>query len=119
MLKTVICEIGAFVPSFKEEKVLILFGPNAPKELKEISVIHKFKEVDSEQSLIKGGKMIWGNREYSITAVGSQANRNFYELGHISIYFRELDQEVLPGAIFVKPYIFPEIEIGKEICFET
>lgn len=35
-----IMEIGPLVPAFEEEKIVILFGPTATNELREISVIH-------------------------------------------------------------------------------
>ena len=47
--------------------------------------------------------------------MGSQANANFEELGHISIYFRNAIGEILPGAIIVSPGTFPNFEIGGVI----
>ncbi len=118
MSKTIIREIGTLVPSFEEEKVLILFGPNAPQELREVSVIHEFEGDVSDEPLVEDGKIIWGDQEYFITAVGSAANKNLKELGHISIYFSKPNEHVLPGAVFVEPFTFPHIEVGKEIRFE-
>ncbi|MBC8930687.1 PTS sorbitol transporter subunit IIA, partial [Escherichia coli] len=40
-----IMEIGPLVPAFEEEKIVILFGPTATNELREISVIHEFQDV--------------------------------------------------------------------------
>ena len=117
MSKTVIREIGPLVPAFKEENLLILFGLHAPPELREISVIHEFAGEVSDEPLVEGGKIIWGDQEYSITEVGSAANRNLKELGHISIYFSKPKEQVLPGAVFVEPFTFPYLEVGKEIRF--
>jgi glucitol/sorbitol PTS system EIIA component len=118
MSKTIIREIGALVSSFKEENLLILFGLHAPPELREISVIHEFAGEVPDEPLIEGGKIIWNDQEYSITAVGSAANKNLKELGHISIYFSAPNEHVLPGAVFVEPFAFPSLEVGKEIRFE-
>jgi glucitol/sorbitol PTS system EIIA component len=86
MSETIITEIGSLVQSFEKEKILILFGPNAPQELREISVIHQFKSDVNDDLLVEDGKLYLGDQEYSITAVGSSANKNLKELGHISIY---------------------------------
>ena len=62
-------------------------------------------------------KLVDKNKEYEIKEVGSEANHNFETLGHISIYFRTGENEVLPGAIVVEPQIFPEFAIGDTIRF--
>lgn len=116
MSKSIIKEVGPLVPSFEAEKVVILFGPSAPAELREISVIHEQEEV-ADDFIQEGGKFIVGNKEYTVTAVGSAANANFKELGHISIYFQEPDGDILPGAVFVSPSEFPVFNEGEEIKF--
>ncbi|HWO78197.1 MAG TPA: PTS glucitol/sorbitol transporter subunit IIA [Bacillus sp. (in: firmicutes)] len=117
MTQSIVKEIGILVPSFQEDKIVILFGPNAPAELREISVIHEFNEL-GEEPLKVGRTLSFDNESYTITAVGSLANQNFKELGHISIYFQEPEGEVLPGAIFASPFRFPEIKEGTVISFK-
>ncbi|WP_159721411.1 PTS glucitol/sorbitol transporter subunit IIA [Enterococcus sp. CSURQ0835] len=116
MFKTKIVEIGSMVPAFEEEQLVILFGPKATPELRDISVIH---EVASQPNgvLKAGGKIKFGDDVFTIEEVGSQANANFDELGHISIYFRNEVGEVLPGAIIASPGKFPQLEVGAEIEF--
>ncbi|MDT2597540.1 PTS glucitol/sorbitol transporter subunit IIA [Enterococcus dongliensis] len=116
MVKTKITEIGSMVPAFEEERLIILFGPKATPELRDISVIHEVEEQPND-SISIGGKLKIGNKEYTIEEVGSQANSNFDELGHISIYFRNEVGEILPGAIIVSPGEFPSFEVGDEIEF--
>lgn len=106
MTKSVVKEIGGLVSAFKEDKILILFGPQAPKELREMAVIHEFEILEGEP-LKPGGTIAFGEESFTITALGDHANKNFEELGHISIYFQEPDEEVLPGAVFASPYSFP------------
>jgi PTS system glucitol/sorbitol-specific IIA component len=113
--KSIVKEIGVLVPSFEADKVVILFGPQAPQELKEIAVIHE-SEVDSSEVPIKeGGSLQIDDQQFTITAVGSAANKNLKELGHISIYFSEPSEQVLPGAIFASPYVFPQFKNGSTI----
>ncbi|HBI8289297.1 TPA: PTS glucitol/sorbitol transporter subunit IIA [Listeria monocytogenes] len=111
-----IMEIGPLVPAFEEEKIVILFGPTATNELREISVIHEFQDVPNN-ALTKGNKLLIGEQAYTIEEVGSDANKNLEELGHISVYFRSGQNEVLPGAIVVSPEIFPTITVGDSIQF--
>ncbi|EAC5437808.1 PTS glucitol/sorbitol transporter subunit IIA [Listeria monocytogenes] len=111
-----IMEIGPLVPAFEEEKIVILFGPTATNELREISVIHEFQDVPNN-ALTKGNILLIGEQEYTIEEVGSDANKNLEELGHISVYFRSGQNEVLPGAVVVSPEVFPTMTIGDSIQF--
>ncbi|MBC2260572.1 PTS glucitol/sorbitol transporter subunit IIA [Listeria sp. FSL L7-0091] len=111
-----IIEIGQLVPAFEEEKIVILFGPTATNELREISVIHEFQDPPNN-TLSKGNKLLIGKQAYIIEEVGTEANKNLEELGHISIYFRSGQNEVLPGAVVVSPEIFPAITVGDSIQF--
>lgn len=114
MTKSVVKEIGVLVPTFKDDKIMILFGPQAPKELREMAVIHEFEELGKDP-LKEGGQIQFGNEVFKITALGDLANKNFEELGHISIYFQEPMEDVLPGAVFAAPHAFPTINEGTVI----
>ncbi|MGO2891694.1 MAG: PTS glucitol/sorbitol transporter subunit IIA [Enterococcus devriesei] len=117
MYQTKVTEIGALVPDFKEELLMVLFGPSAMQELRDICVIHE-SEQEPKEVLMLGGKITFGDQEYTITKVGGEANANFESLGHISIYFREGENEVLPGAIIASPQVFPDITEGDAITFQ-
>jgi len=115
--KSIVKEIGALVPTFKEDKIVILFGPQAPAELRELAVIHEFESL-TEEPLKAGGTIQFGNESFMISALGTLANKNLKELGHISIYFQEPMEEVLPGAVFAAPHQFPTIEEGMVITIK-
>ncbi|MCH4054338.1 MAG: PTS glucitol/sorbitol transporter subunit IIA [Atopobiaceae bacterium] len=119
MYKTKVTEIGELVPQFEEQKILVMFGPTAPDELKEICVIHEVEQDDSDAPLHEGGTITFGDQSFKIANVGSMANANLKELGHLSIYFREKpDPEVLPGAICATPLGFPHVSVGDHIVIE-
>ncbi|MFC3039714.1 PTS glucitol/sorbitol transporter subunit IIA [Virgibacillus xinjiangensis] len=118
MYKSVVENVGPLALAFEEEKVIILFGPQAPDELKEVSIIHEAAEDSSENPIKEGGKFIVDDQEYTVTAVGSSANENLKELGHISIYFSEPNEDVLPGAVFASPSKLPECKDGSVIEFK-
>ncbi|WP_010531684.1 PTS glucitol/sorbitol transporter subunit IIA [Lentibacillus jeotgali] len=118
MYKSTVKQVGPLALAFEEEKVVILFGPDAPDELKEVSIIHEAEEDSDNEPIKKDGKFAVDNQEYTITAVGSSANDNLKELGHISIYFSEPNEDVLPGAIFASPSKLPDIQDGSVITFK-
>lgn len=103
-------------PLLKKKKIVILFGPTATNELREISVIHEFQDAPNN-ALTKGNTLLIGEQVYTIEEVGTDANKNLEELGHISVYFRSGQNEVLPGAIVVSPEVFPTITVGDSIQF--
>ncbi|MFR6675343.1 MAG: PTS glucitol/sorbitol transporter subunit IIA [Enterococcus avium] len=118
MYKTKIIEIGPIVEDFAEEFLLVLFGPQAMAELRDICVIHESSE-EPKDVIQKNGRLTIGEQEYRILDVGEEANPNFETLGHISIYFRDGENnEILPGAILVEPKVFPVLTVGDEISFE-
>jgi PTS system glucitol/sorbitol-specific IIA component len=114
---SVVKAIGVLVPMFKEDKIVILFGPQAPAELRELAVIHEFEHL-TEEPLEVGGTIQFDGEPFTITALGSHANKNLKELGHISIYFQEPFEDVLPGAVFAAPHKFPTINEGTIISIK-
>ncbi|GEN85831.1 PTS glucitol/sorbitol transporter subunit IIA [Oceanobacillus sp. FSL W8-0428] len=115
MIKMNILEIGALVPDFEEENLLVLFNETVPPELRDISVIHRFEE-QPKDALEFGKIIVIGGREYTIQKVGEEANSNFESLGHLSIYFKDdKEEEILPGAVLVTPSDFPILKEGDSI----
>ncbi|WP_152657844.1 PTS glucitol/sorbitol transporter subunit IIA [Oceanobacillus sp. CFH 90083] len=118
MVKTHILEIGALVPEFEEENLLVLFNETVPPELKDISVVHRFDETP-DNALKPGGALVIGDKEYKIEKVGDEANPNLESLGHLSIYFKDdKNEEILPGAILVTPSDFPVLTVGDAIVIK-
>jgi PTS system glucitol/sorbitol-specific IIA component len=118
MYKSVVTEVGEMALAFEEEKVIILFGLQAPQELKEVAIIHESVIDNSLNSIKEGGIFQVDDQQYTVTAVGSAANNNLKELGHISIYFSNPQDQVLPGAIFASPYALPKFKNGSVIEFK-
>ncbi|QHZ48455.1 PTS glucitol/sorbitol transporter subunit IIA [Bacillus sp. NSP9.1] len=118
MYKSTVREIGPLALSFEEENIVILYGPQAPRELREVSIIHENDGGESEEPIQEGGKLVIDDQEFTINKVGSSANDNLKELGHISIYFTEPFAEVLPGAVFASPHRLPVFKEGSTIEFK-
>ncbi|MEX2785301.1 PTS glucitol/sorbitol transporter subunit IIA [Streptococcus sp. H49] len=109
-----VVEIGEMVPDFAEEMLLVLFGESAPPELRMISVIHDY-QANQKNVLKTGTRLVMGKQTYTVTKVGSAANANFEELGHVAIYFREGNSDILPGSITARPVVFPKLKAGDSI----
>lgn len=116
MYKTKVLEIGDLVKDFEPEQMMVLFGITATPELKEMSVVHDGENND-KSPLRVGGDLTLGNKKYKIIKVGNEANKNLDDLGHIAIYFRD-EEQILPGAIEVEPYEFPQLSVGDEIIID-
>jgi glucitol/sorbitol PTS system EIIA component len=116
MTASVVSSIGPMALDFVEDKVLILFGPQAPAELKEVAIIHEF-ENEAQEPVVVGQRLLIDDQVYHVLTLGTEANHNLLELGHISIYFTEPPAEILPGSVYVSPFNFPKIAVGSKIQF--
>jgi glucitol/sorbitol PTS system EIIA component len=113
MMKSTVTYVGPLAYAFEEEKVMILFGPRAPKELRDISIIHEFEQLTEQ--FLKENQIIFDGKRYDIVSIGTEAFKNLAELGHLSVYFMDPPKEILPGSIYVKPFEIPRIESGSVI----
>lgn len=92
---------GNSVSEFGNE-MFILFGDSAPDTLKDYCYTIEPKKVNGE---IKEGDILeLDGSKFEILAVGNVAQKNFEDLGHLTVNFSESGDadEVLPGAIVVK-----------------
>lgn len=114
VMKSTVVSIGDMALAFEEDKVIVLFGPKAPAELKEISIIHKTESLNAG-ALGDARQFIVDDAVYDIVRIGSAAMTNLVELGHLSVYFAEPPAEILPGSIYVQPGQIPAFYVGSTI----
>lgn len=110
-----VTEIGPLVESFLDENMLVLFGPTAPAELRDICAVHDAAPTE-ESPLVKGGRLRIDDQEYEIVDFGEAANTNLAGLGHIAIVFDGAG-ELLPGSVIVSPSNRPVVTVGSQISF--
>ena len=104
---------GAFVDAFKDEKMFILFGDNAPDELKDYTY---HVDVNPINGTIQPGQyLIVGDQEYRIIAVGTEAPVTLAGLGHCTIRFSNEETVDMPGSIHVEDKAMPEVAVGTKI----
>ena len=113
-MKSIVTHIGEMAFEFEEDKVLVFFGPKAPSELRDVSIIHE-GDFTQAQSLVVGHSLTIQDISYEIVSVGTQALHNLQELGHISVYFTHPPTDILPGSIYVKPHVMPSVTVGSSI----
>ena len=105
-----ITEIGPLVEEFTAAGILVLFGEDAPEELREFSIIHDGKQLHAD--LVPGDDFRLEGESYRILAVGEVANTNFGNLGHLILKFNGMEEPELPGDVCVEAKPLPEIREG-------
>lgn len=105
--------IGSLADSFLEEKMLILFGTEAPQDLKDFCYNIDVVNADGE---IKVGQNFYINDEkFAITSVGHIVQQNLTTLGHITLRFDGSATPELPGTLYLENKEIPSIELGAEL----
>lgn len=110
---TQINNIGPSVTDFLGEKMLILFGENAPAELAEYCLLINVKNVEGDIEV--GDTLLLGDHEYKITAVGEAVKKNLSSLGHITLKFDGSENPELPGTLYLEETVIQEVKPGDKI----
>ena len=97
--ETKVVSVGPEAEMFRAENMFILFGSEAPDNLKDYCYI--IDRVQVKQDIAVGQKIVVDGVEYPITAVGSVAQKNLEGLGHISVVFNGATEAALDGSIYV------------------
>ena len=113
IFETSVQEIGAEAALFADDKMLILFGDNAPEGLKEYAyqiIINRAKEEITTEMILAIGKT-----DLKITAVGNLVTKNLNQLGHITMKFTGETTAALPGTLYLEGKEIPIITVGTKI----
>lgn len=110
--RAIVTEIGPLVAEFRPENMLIVFGDNAPPELREMCACHDGGA--PEKDIAVDDIIIFDGVEYLVTAVGEEANTTFRTMGHCTFSFTGEDTAKLPGHIELLGAI-PELQPGSVI----
>jgi len=110
MYKTKITEIGSMVNEFIQEKMLIVFNDNAPDALREMSVLHTIEVLNHAVKV--DDIVVFGDKEYLVTAVGHEANNTLETMGHCTFCFNGAETVQIPGQIELLGEEIPIVEVG-------
>ena len=108
-----VTQIGPMVTEFINAGILVFFGPDAPPELVEFSIIHDGKELIED--VVPGDVVMIDDESYKVIAVGEVANSNFRNLGHLIMKFNGKDKAELPGDVCVEEKPIPEVDVGTKL----
>jgi len=113
LYKSSVTEIGELVPSFIAEGMLVFFGESAPEELRTFCIIHKLEHAEGQ---VKEGDFVSiDGHEFEILSVGSVANDNLYNLGHLNLKANGNTVADLPGDVSIAKVDLPEVKIGTQL----
>ena len=113
LYKSTVTEIGELVPSFVAEGILVFFGESAPEELRTFCIIHK---VEHQEGQVKEGDTVTiDGQGFEVLAIGSVANDNLYNLGHLNLKANGNTVADLPGDVCIAQVELPEIKIGSQL----
>ncbi|MCF8529247.1 MAG: PTS glucitol/sorbitol transporter subunit IIA [Aquiluna sp.] len=108
--QSTVIAVGELVPTFTEEGILVFFGESAPEELHEFCAMHRVELQSGE--LAAGDFILLDEHEFEILAVGSVANENLMNLGHLNLKADGNLVADLPGDVCIAPIKLPTVQPG-------
>ncbi|GCF95698.1 PTS sorbitol transporter subunit IIA [Enterococcus florum] len=115
MTKSIVTHIGESA-YFEDYPLLVLFNEDAPEELKDICVLHRFIQEPALEAFKAGATFMFDQEAYSILKVGSVAFENFKNLGHICLQFGDDPAaDILPGTVLLDRKELPRLKAGSLI----
>jgi PTS system glucitol/sorbitol-specific IIA component len=113
LYQTTVIGIGDLVPAFIDEGILVFFGEGAPEELWDFCIMHK---VESQDGQVRKGDIVEiDESKFEILAVGSVANDNLMNLGHLNLKANGNTEPDLPGDVCIAQVALPKISVGTKI----
>ncbi len=112
--ESTITRIGGDAAELFEAGIFILFAEPVPDALADVSLVHRGPATAFNP--IAPGDQLWiGQTPMTIIEVGSRANENFAQLGHIVVYLNIGSQDILPGAVKATAPTPPTPQAGDPI----
>ncbi|EOT30565.1 PTS glucitol/sorbitol transporter subunit IIA [Enterococcus saccharolyticus] len=113
---TTVLSIGPEAELFKEEKMVILFGKDAPDALADYC--YNIEVRPTTGAITVKQELVIDDNHYQITSVGDVVLPNLENLGHITIKFDGATTPELPGTLYVEDKPMPEIGVGTTISIQ-
>ncbi|MCG8479234.1 MAG: PTS glucitol/sorbitol transporter subunit IIA [Spirochaetales bacterium] len=106
--------VGEYAAEFIAEGVLVFFSETAPDELQEHAIVHD-RTAPQTTDIGPADVVRIGASRFPILAVGSVANENLRNLGHLVLKFNGSDEAEMQGDVNVPEEAIPDIVPGTEI----
>ena len=104
---------GESVAEFKDAGMFIIFGDNAPEEIRDYCYSVSVNPINGE--IAAGQYVVLDGEEYRITCVGYEEPFTLKGLGHCTFNFSGATEAELPGTIYLEEKPVPELKIGSTI----
>ncbi len=114
--ETEVVNIGELAVEMLEEEMLVTFGEEAPSDVAEYCYGIRLNK--AEKTVCAGMTMLFDGARYGITAVGTVANDNLNNLGHITLRFDGCTVPETVGALHLEKKMLPDLHIGSCIVIE-
>ena len=105
--------MGDCALEFMESNMFVIFGDNAPPEIKDYCFWVDVAPVNG--SIAPGQTVKIGSASYKITAVGEEAPMTLAGLGHCTFNFSGQTTVDLLGTIYLENKPMPELGVGTVI----
>ncbi|MGK0555359.1 PTS glucitol/sorbitol transporter subunit IIA [Macrococcus capreoli] len=115
MYQTVVKSIGNEANAFSAEKMIILFGENAPQELVDYCYMIEVNAVDT---ITESEKLYINDEAFNITKVGNAVVKNLNDLGHITLKFDGSTESEQSGTLYLEDKALPTITVGSSIIIK-
>ena len=108
---TVVTAVGALIPEFRAQGLLVFFGEMAPEELHDFCLLHA---PDVVHSIPRPGDVVeLDGAPFTVTSVGDVVVENLIRLGHMSLKADGSTTAPLPGDVCVEAGELPELGVGS------
>ncbi|MGI6118252.1 MAG: PTS glucitol/sorbitol transporter subunit IIA [Bilifractor sp.] len=105
--------IGAGIAEFEDADYLIIFGDQAPDELKDYCYSVDVNPISG--TISPGQTLHFDDQTYTITSVGNEVPITLGGLGHCTVRFSGNTVPELPGTLYVEKKPLPKISVGTVI----
>lgn len=108
--------VGDLAPTFFDEGIVVLFGDDAPEELRDVAVIHRVTHPLADDDGVQPGDVAHlGAAELRVLAVGHVANDNLRSLGHLVLKRNGETEAALPGDVCCDTGPIPTLTADDEM----
>jgi glucitol/sorbitol PTS system EIIA component len=110
---TVVTAVGALVPDFVAQRLMVWFAEGAPAELHEFSVLHR--PTVTVGGVRPGDEVRLDETVLRVLAVGDLANENLVTHGHLDLKASGETVAALPGDLCVEKAPLPDVRPGSRL----
>ncbi len=114
---TIINEIGPNAKDFLEEDMMVIFGNDAPPELRPYCFLVEHNGL--KENIMVGDQLVLDTTTYEIIGLGDQVNKNLNDLSHITLNFKGQVDDAMAGTLYLENKKAVELNVGSKIVIES